>query len=255
MHRHDCIVLKVTDLTVHLGGREILSGIDFTVRSGEFLGLIGPNGGGKTTLLRALLGVVPAAPGQITWSPGESRPTRIGYVPQRTATDPTYPLSARAVLLQGATRHGDGPPEGRHAQQERANTLMERVGLHRQAGLPFVHLSGGQQRRLLLARALLRTPDALLLDEPTTGVDVEGQEQFCALLQQLGAEGITVILVSHDLPLITSRADRIACLNRTLHWHGRAKDLDPTKIRHAYACELRRYEISQPEGSCAEEPR
>ncbi|MBM3902962.1 MAG: ATP-binding cassette domain-containing protein [Verrucomicrobia bacterium] len=253
MHQHDCIVLNVTDLTVHLGGREILSGIDLTVRSGEFLGLIGPNGGGKTTFLRALLGLVPTATGQITWSPGECRPPRIGYVPQKTVTDTTYPLTARAVLLQGASRYGDGPPEGRHALQDRANALMERVGLDRQAGLPFVHLSGGQQRRLLLARALLRTPDALLLDEPTNGVDVEGQEQLCALLQQLGVEGITVILVSHDLPLITSKADRIACLNRTLHWHGRARDLDPTKVRNTFANELRRYGITQPKDSCAEE--
>ena len=245
MHQPDCIVLKVTDLTVHLGGREILSDIDLTVRSGEFLGLIGPNGGGKTTLLRTLLGLVPAAPGCIAWSPGECRPPRIGYVPQRTQTDPTYPLSARAVLLQGATCHDKGPAEGRLAAKDRAEDLLKRVGLERQAAEPFVHLSGGQQRRLLLARALLRAPDALLLDEPTTGVDMEGQEQFCTLLQELGAEGITVILVSHDLPLITGRADRIACLNRTLHWDGRAKDLDPSKVRHAYARELTRYEITR----------
>lgn len=252
MHQPDCTVLKVTDLTVHLGGREILSGIDLTVRSGEFLGLIGPNGGGKTTLLRTLLGLVPAAPGCITWSPNECRPTRLGYVPQRTQTDPTYPLSARAILLQGATCHGNGPVEGRLAAKARAEDLLKRVGLERQAAQPFVHLSGGQQRRLLLARALLRTPDALLLDEPTTGVDIEGQEQFCTLLRDLGRDGITVILVSHDLPLITAWADRIACLNRTLHWHGCAKDLDSARIRHAYACELRRYEITHSDGSCRE---
>ncbi|MCW5559180.1 MAG: ATP-binding cassette domain-containing protein, partial [Verrucomicrobiae bacterium] len=109
-----------------------------------------------------------------------------------------------------------------------------------------VHLSGGQQRRLLLARALIRRPDVLLLDEPTAGVDPEGQEQFCALLKELTREGLTILLVSHDLPLITAYADRIACLNVMLHWHGRACELHPEIVQSAYRCELTRYQLRQP---------
>lgn len=249
MQRSNRVVLRVTGLTVNLSHREVLSGIHLTVRSGEFLGLIGPNGGGKTTLLKTLLGLIPSQVGQVDWIPSGCRPPTIGYVPQRTSADQTYPLSARAVLLQGASHRGRPLDEGHRRLQDRADGLLERVGLTQQSSQPFVHLSGGQQRRLLLARALLRDPDVLLLDEPTTGVDTEGQAQFSSLLQQLVSEGITVILVSHDLPLITTLAERIACLNRTLHWHGRAQDLDPVAIRHVYACELRRYEIAQSVGT------
>ena len=92
----------------------------------------------------------------------------------------------------------------------------------------------------------MRRPDVLLLDEPTAGVDAEGQEQFCALLRELTGEGLTILLVSHDLPLITAHADRIACLNVTLHWHGRARELDAGTVQAAYLCELQRYQLRQP---------
>lgn len=245
MHHGDCIALKVDALTLDLAGRRILSEVSFEVRSGEFLGLIGPNGGGKTTLLRSLLGLVEPTRGKIGWAGREGGRLRVGYVPQRVGVDAHFPLVAGELVRHGGEGWVWPMGWGRTEEKQRSIELLGRVGLKRQAETPYVHLSGGQQRRLLLARALMRRPDVLLLDEPTAGVDAEGQDQFCALLRELSGEGLTIILVSHDLPLITAHADRIACLNVTLHWHGLATDLEARTVQSAYRCELQRYQLGR----------
>ena len=157
--------------------------------------------------------------------------------------DRDYPLSSREIVKQGAP--GSLPLFGsrRSDMNRRADELLARVGLADQAAAYFVNLSGGQQRRLLLARALMAEPNVLLLDEPTAGVDSEGQDQFCDLLQGFSRQKITIILVSHDIPLITTHADRIACLCVGLHWHGAARALDQKVIQEAYHCELERYQL------------
>jgi len=243
MHTKDCHVLTVDKLTLDLSGRRILRDIDLVVERGEFLGLIGPNGGGKTSLLRVLLGILAPTAGNFRWSePCCGRP-RIGYVPQRTGVDRDYPLSGLEIVKQGAP--GARPLFGARSGElnRKADELLKRVGLSEQAGAMFVNLSGGQQRRLLLARALMNDPNVLLLDEPTAGVDLQGQEQFCDLLCELSRQGITVILVSHDIPLITAHANRIACLCVGLHWHGPASALDQKAVDGAYRGELERYQI------------
>lgn len=243
MHTQDCHVLTADKLTLDLSGRRILRDISLVVKRGEFLGLIGPNGGGKTSLLRVLLGILAPTAGYFHWSgPSCGRP-RTGYVPQRTGVERDYPLSGREIVRQGAP--GARPFFGARARElhRKADELLDRVGLSEQAGASFVNLSGGQQRRLLLARALMNDPNVLLLDEPTAGVDAEGQEQFCDILREQSRRGITVILVSHDIPLITEHADRIACLCVELHWHGPARALDQKAVNEAYRCELERYQI------------
>ncbi len=243
MHTDKCPVLTVENLTLDLSGQRILRDINLTVARGEFLGLIGPNGGGKTSLLRVLLGIIPTTSGQILWSRPECGRPRIGYVPQRIGMDRDYPLSSREIVKQGAA--GSLPLFGarRRDVTRRADELLARVGLADQAAAYFVNLSGGQQRRLLLARALMIDPNVLLLDEPTAGVDSEGQDQFCNLLEGFSHRNITIILVSHDIPLIAAHSDRIACLCVGLHWHGAANALDQKIVREAYRCELERYQI------------
>lgn len=244
MLNHAPAVLVVENLTLDLSGRRILQEINLTVAPGEFLGLIGPNGGGKTSLLRVLLGVLPPTAGRVRWTHNSGGPPRLGYVPQRGGTDRNYPLSSREIVKQG--RSGARPLFGgaRRELNRRTDELLERVGLTGQADTPFVYLSGGQQRRLLLARSLMDSPTALLLDEPTAGVDTEGQRQFCAILSELSAQGIAIVLVSHDIPLITQHARRIACLAVTLHWHGAADALEQHTVLDAYRCELERYQVS-----------
>ncbi len=239
----DPLVLEVRELTFNRGLRSIVSNLCFSLRSGEFLGIIGPNGGGKTTLLRLLLGFLKPSAGRVLWMPTGGRPPVLGYVPQRAAVDPQCPFSASEVVELGA--RGRYPRIGarRRQLQRRAQDLMHRVGLDLQDDIPFLHLSGGQQRRLLLARALMDEPEVLLLDEPTAGVDVRGQEMFLQLLAEVSCDGIAVVLVSHDLPFITANADRIACLNVSMHWHGNARDLKQGAVDEAYRCELDRYRV------------
>ncbi len=239
-------LLAVENLTLDLSGRRILHDICLTVAPGEFLGVIGPNGGGKTSLLRVLLGVLLPTAGLIRWAEASDgvRP-RIGYVPQRGGLERSCPLSTLEVVKQGCS--GAWPLFGASGRgtKSRALELIDRVGLAGHADQPFVHLSGGQQRRCLLARALMDSPAVLLLDEPTAGVDTEGQRQFCKILGELSAQGITVALVSHDIPLITQYADRIACLGVTLHWHGAAEALEQHTVMDAYRCELERYQVGR----------
>jgi len=243
MHTPACNILTVENLTLDLSGRQILRDISFTVGNSEFLGLIGPNGGGKTSLLRVLLGILNPTIGQIRWSGPDCGKPRIGYVPQRSGMDKDYPLSSREIVKQGAD--GALPLFGSRRQQvnRKADELLARVGLSDHAETRFVNLSGGQQRRLLLARALMNNPNVLLLDEPTAGVDALGQERFCEILREFAQQGIAVILVSHDISLVTAYADRIACLCVGLHWHGDAQALDQKIVREAYRCELARYQI------------
>ncbi len=243
MHTNSCHVLTVENLTLDLSGRRILRDINLTVARGEFLGLIGPNGGGKTSLLRVLLGIMVPTSGHVHWSDPSCGQPRIGYVPQRGGMDRDYPLCSREIVKQGAP--GALPLFGsrRRAVNHKTEELLERLGLSEQADALFINLSGGQQRRLLLARALMNNPNVLLLDEPTAGVDSQGQDQLCEILRELSQRNITVILVSHDIPLITAHADRIACLCVGLHWHGAAKALDQRTIQEAYRCELDRYQV------------
>jgi zinc transport system ATP-binding protein len=234
-------LLRLEEVRLDLGGRRILDGITFSVRPGEVLGLIGPNGGGKTSLLRVMLGILRPSSGRVRWPGRSSARPRLGYVPQRTAAEREFPLSCRAVIEQGAA--GAVPLWGRRRREvrRRAERLLEEVGLEGSASTPFIWLSGGQQRRALLARAMMNDPELLLLDEPTAGVDVEGQQQFLGLLRRLAGSELAIVLVSHDIPLVRAEAQRIACLAGVLHWHGAASALEPEHIHAAYRCELERY--------------
>jgi zinc transport system ATP-binding protein len=236
-------MLRLENVTLDLAGRRILEDVSLTLAPGEFLGLIGPNGGGKTTMLRVVLGLVRPTAGRLAWSNGaEGRQPKVGYVPQRIAVDSNFPLCARELVRQGANGRWPAWGKRRTAVNQRAEELLAVTGLTAHAETPFVHLSGGQQRRLLLARALMNHPSLLLLDEPTAGVDTEGVAAFGAQLRTLARDGLTVLLVSHDIPLVAAHADRLACLARRLHWHGPAAALDEHVIRQAYACELDRYQ-------------
>lgn len=239
------LLLKIDDVSLNIDGRCILQNINLTLHYGEFLGLIGPNGGGKTTLLRVILGLRKPTTGTLHWAQVSGHKIHPGWVPQHGSAENTCPFSTREIVYQGAS--GAFPLFGRQRKQtyEKTDALLCRVGLTEQSQTSFMHLSGGQQRRALLARALMNDPVALLLDEPTAGVDTEGQEQFCELLHGFSKQGVAVVLVSHDIPLVTTYADRIACLRQKLFWHGKTEALDNKIIQHAFDCELDRYQVAQ----------
>ena len=207
-------------LAVVRQGRRILDGVDLAVSPGEIVTLIGPNGAGKSTLVRVLIGLERPDEGAVTARPG----LRIGYSPQLLALDPALPLDVRRFLTLGT-------PAGR----ERLAAVLARVGLAE----PLLRrqmraLSGGEQHRVLLARALLREPDLLVLDEPLSGVDVSGQLELYALIDRIREEtGAGVLLVSHDLHLVMARTDRVLCLDGHVCCAGRPVEVarDPAFVR------------------------
>ena len=192
-------LLQADHICVRIGGHEVLHDVSLRLEAGEIVTILGPNGSGKSTLLRALIGILPLAEGRVARKAG----LRIGYVPQRLAIDRTMPLTARRFLSL--------PVRCSHAEGE---AVLARVGMSEVADRPMAGLSGGQFQRVLLARALLGTPDVLILDEPTQGLDQPGEAAFYRLIEEVRSDtGAAVLMVSHDLHVVMSASDRVICLN------------------------------------------
>ncbi len=236
--------IKVDQVQVVLGGKAVLEDITFSVYSGELTGIIGPNGAGKTTLLRTMLGLVPIRKGQLeVFGVPVSRlklvRPRIGYMPQRKSFERRFPLSASDVVAGGLLT-----PETLlrpvSAKNEKIKKALQFVAMERYHNQPFQDLSGGEQQRILLARSLVRQPELLLLDEPNAGLDFPAQQSFTELIQSLKRErNLTVLLVSHDLMSIASAADKLVCINRTMHIHGHPADvLQSPSLDEAYRCQF-----------------
>ncbi|MBI1171583.1 ATP-binding cassette domain-containing protein [bacterium] len=200
------MLVQAKDLTVRLGGAEVLSHVTMTIEAGEIVTILGPNGSGKSTLLRALLGMVPLSGGQVTRAPG----LRIGYVPQKLSIDATLPLTVRRFL---SLPH--------RISEVEAKAALARVGMADAEAKPMSGLSGGQMQRVMLARALLAKPGLLVLDEPTQGLDQPGEAGFYRLIAEVRQEtGAAVLMVSHDLHVVMAASDRVICLNHHICCEG-----------------------------------
>lgn len=192
-------LVSVEGLGVRLDRRTILSGVDLELAGGEIVSLIGPNGAGKTTLIRAILGLIPHHAGSIDTAPG----LVVGYMPQRLVTDPVLPLTVRRFLRMAA-----------NAGKDAIAQVLDEVGVPQLREAQVQSLSGGELQRVLLARALLREPDLLVLDEPAQQVDFQGQIDMFELIEQLRTRrGCGVLVVSHDLHMVMRTTDRVLCLN------------------------------------------
>jgi manganese/iron transport system ATP-binding protein len=213
--------LGVEELSVELGGRLVLTGVDLTVEKGELVGLVGPNGAGKTTLLRTVMGLLRPRGGRVLVGDepvrrGRTGLSRLGYVPQRHEFAWDFPISVESVVMTGRTgKLGLGRRPG-VADWE---AVAEALDLVRMTGLrsrPVGQLSGGQRQRVLVARALALRPAVLLLDEPFTGLDMPTQELLSDLVLSLAREARAVLMTTHDLPAALHTCDRLALLNRTV---------------------------------------
>jgi zinc transport system ATP-binding protein len=202
-----------------IGGVRVLQNVRFSVHRGEFLYMIGPNGGGKTTILKLILGLLTPESGNIRvlgGTPSQASP-RVGYLPQYQHFDPKFPVTVMDVVLMGRLRGAVKPVFSRDDRAAGAEAL-EALGLGDLAGRPYYALSGGQRQRVLIARALVNAPELLLLDEPTSGVDVHIEEILFDLLEHLNRT-MTIILVTHDFGVVPRRVERVVCVNQTAAVH------------------------------------
>jgi zinc transport system ATP-binding protein len=221
----------------------VLEDVSLAVSRGDFLAIIGPNGSGKTTLLQVILGLTRPDSGTVRVfgrAPGELDGERwcIGYCPQGLSVDLNFPVHAGEVVLMG--RYGRIGLLRRPSAADRAaaRRAMERVGVADLHDRPIARLSAGQRQRVFLARALVADPELLLLDEPTTGVDVASTESLYELLRGLHQAGMTIVVVSHDVGVVASYVDGVACLNRRLVAHGRPEEvLASDALEQMYGCD------------------
>ena len=201
----------VEHLTCAYGTEPVLADVDFVVETGQFSGVVGPSGSGKTTLLKAMLGTVPARTGSVRRRPGLTT----AYVPQVGTVDWSFPVTVGECVLMARARARLVPWASR-AERAEVTEVLERLGLADLGGRHIRELSGGQQQRVFIARALLARPQLLLLDEPTSGVDVKTRHEILHLLDELNAEGLAIVLTTHDLNGIAAHLPHLVCLNRRL---------------------------------------
>jgi len=226
---HQKNIIEVENISFSYDNVEVLKNITLSIHQGDYVSLIGPNGGGKTTLLKIMLGLIKPQSGQIKlfgkkiqdfkdWS-------KLGYVPQKAINfDPLFPVTVREVVSMG--RYGKKGLLNwlRKTDQQIINTALKQVEMDQHADRLIGNLSSGQQQRVFIARALAGEPEVIFLDEPTVGVDVKTQEEFYSLLTNLNNKlNITLILVSHDVDVVSHKVTELACLNQTLVYHGEPK--------------------------------
>ncbi len=226
---HQKNIIEVDNVSFSYGEVEVLKNITLAIHQGDYISLIGPNGGGKTTLLKIMLGLIKPQSGQIKlfgkkildfkdWS-------KLGYVPQKAINfDPLFPVTVREVVSMG--RYGKKGLLSwlRKIDQKIINTALQQVEMDQHSDRLIGNLSSGQQQRVFIARALAGEPEVIFLDEPTVGVDIKTQEEFYSLLTNLNNKlNITLILVSHDVDVISHKVTELACLNQTMIYHGEPK--------------------------------
>jgi len=214
----------------------VLEDVHLQVRRGDFLAVLGPNGGGKTTLLKLLLGILRPQRGTIRVlgeAPGKAA-RHVGYVPQQTNIHEFFPIIAADVVRLGRLPQRSRWRGFSGLDEDAVRQALERVGMWESRNQRIGRLSGGQRQRVLIARALVNEPEILFLDEPTASVDSRFQTEFYDLLKELNAS-MTIIVVSHDLSVLSSHAKSVACVNRTLFFHD-AAELTQGMLEAAYHC-------------------
>jgi ABC-type Mn2+/Zn2+ transport system ATPase subunit len=227
-------ILDVDDVVVEFGGKRVLDRVSFWVPVGEFLCLCGPNGAGKSTLLKAILGLLRPQSGSVRiggFDPQRGR-SKVGYVPQRKSFDRDFPASPLEVVV--AALRGTWPLFVRSEENDRAMAALERTGAAKLAKAQMRDLSGGETQRVFLARALVTSPELLVLDEPTAGVDVGGRAAIIELMAEISAsETIAAVLVTHNLQAIARCAERVVYLDRDVKAWGLWNELNAERALSA----------------------
>ncbi len=232
-------VIEIRDVSFSYNGRPVLEDVTLTIQDRDFVCVLGPNGGGKTTLVKLMLGLLEPKKGAIEIlgkSPGRARED-VGYLAQNPQLDPRFPVTVTDVVLMG--RLGAGRSIGPHSREDMrvAGHALEDVGLSDFADATFSSLSGGQRQRALIARALACEPKILLLDEPTANLDPAVQEDLYRLLSDLN-ERLTILIVSHDIGFVSTFFRSVVCVNRSVHTHP-TDELTSANVANLYGREVR----------------
>jgi ABC-type Mn2+/Zn2+ transport system ATPase subunit len=224
------VLVSLEDLSVGYNGTAILRHVSLSIAAGECMGLLGPNGSGKTTLFKTLLGILPPIAGAVRHS--AAHPPRFGYVPQRERLDSTFPITVREVVRMGAYRRLRPFAPLPEASHEFVAGALARVGAKGWESRLLGELSGGERQRVLIARALISRPTVLLLDEPTTGVDLATEVAVVELVRELQRAGLGIVMVSHNLRTVEQLADRVIWVHHRQLQSGSATEmLTPERIR------------------------
>jgi ABC-type Mn2+/Zn2+ transport system ATPase subunit len=221
-------IMTLSDVTYGYSLKStILEGIYLTIHRGQYLGLLGPSGSGKTTLLKIIIGLIKPQHGSITFvidsSLGSNKPT-IGYVPQVESVDWNFPVTVREVVAMGIWNQSGITPWLKKNTRDEVDDVLESLGIGDYGSRQIRELSGGEQQRVFLARALIRNPDILVLDEPTSGVDYNTREKILGNLNDLSVSGVTIIMTTHDLLGIAKRLPWVVCINRNIIAEGKPED-------------------------------
>jgi zinc transport system ATP-binding protein len=230
------LIVNINDLNFSYNEEPVLQDVNFSVRQRDFIAIIGPNGGGKTTLLKLILGLLKPDTGSILvdGQAPQKASACIGYVPQNVHMNSRFPITAMDVVLMGKL-----DPKKRWTRQSAANrrealAALDRIGMANHAHRRIGELSGGQRQRVFIARALVSQPKLLLLDEPTASIDTKGQAEFYNLLKTLNQD-LTILVVSHDLLVVSRFIKSVACVNKGLHYHDQA-EITGDMLETMYPC-------------------
>ena len=231
-------LIEIQNITVAYEAKAVLRDISLTLWENDFLGVIGPNGGGKTTLLKAILGLLKPSEGNIAfYENGRTvAALKIGYLPQINQIDKDFPISVFEVVTSGLIAEKKGWRRYSNDQRQRINATLDRMGISEKAKCPVGELSGGELQRVLLGRAIVSRPQILILDEPNTFVDKLFESRLYQLLEEIN-ENTAIILVSHDTGTILPLVKNIACVNETLHYHA-GNNLTEEWLEQAYHCPI-----------------
>jgi zinc transport system ATP-binding protein len=211
-------LFEIQSLSAGYDRGNVLENVNLKVHDGDFIGVIGPNGGGKTTLLKIILGLLTPVSGSVVFNEKILRKSRIGYLPQMSAGDNTFPVTVNDVVLSGLMIHKGPLARMSRSDREKARIVIDEMGLTGLEKATLSELSGGQLQRVFLSRAVIGEPRVLLLDEPDNFVDATFENDFYTKLHDLNRR-MAIMMVSHDVGTISSHVKSFACVNRKLHYH------------------------------------
>lgn len=215
------ILVDIKNVVVHYGEQCVLNDISLHIQSGDYIGLIGPNGGGKTTLVKVLLGLLSPSGGVVTKQNVGNQSLKIGYLPQKNfVNDNFFPATVEEIVKIGLLATKKHPKNFQSQDEVKVRQVLQKLGVEQLRKKRIGTLSGGQQQRVLLARAIVSNPDVLVMDEPTSALDPQIRDEFYNLMKKLNEEGVTILLVTHDISTIGKYTNKMIYLDKKLIFYG-----------------------------------